>query len=79
MTALLEYLSVLLEYLFSKHLYDTASYKLFLLARSNLSFSLLMADTLIPPTIAVTSCSHPIEHLHIHGNVIVNYSNTTLG
>ena len=47
MTALLEYLSVLLEYIdlfsiFSKHLYDIASYKLFLLAKSNLSFSLLL-------------------------------------
>ena len=39
-TALLEYLSVLLEYIdpFSQHLYDIASYKLFLVPRSNLSF-----------------------------------------
>jgi len=42
-TALLEYLSVLLEYIdpfsaFGQHLYDIASYKLFLVPRSNLSF-----------------------------------------
>jgi len=39
----------------SQHLYDIASYKLFL-AKSNLSFSLLKVDTHVnPPIIAVIS------------------------
>ena len=50
MTALLEYLSVLLEYIdlfrtFSQHLYDVASYKSFLLAKSTVSFGLLKVAT----------------------------------
>ena len=49
MTALLEYLSVLLEYIdlfstFNQHLY-ISSYKLFLVGKSNLSLSLLKVDT----------------------------------
>jgi len=61
MTALLEYLGILLEYInlfstFSQHLYNIISYKLFLVAKSNLPLSLLKVYTnLIPPIIAVTS------------------------
>ena len=61
MTALLEYRSILLEYIdlfstFSQHLYAIASYK-FLVNKSNLYFSLSKVDThtSIPPIIAGTS------------------------
>jgi len=56
-TALLEYLSLLLEYIdLSQHSYDNASYKSFLVASSTLSLSYQREnDPLIPLIIPVTS------------------------
>jgi len=70
-TALLEYLSVLLEYinLFSQHLYEIASYKSFFVASSNLSFNFL--HTLFPPIIAVTSDYSKIMPVAIYYSKII--------